>query len=584
MRTVKIWISKDLRAVWPVLAIWLGVLALQVAFAATLGGESLGRSAWEVRRVLALMVSAVQGLVMLVLVAMVVQLDPPGGDPRAFWLTRPVTGGKLLGSKALFFALFILVPALAAELLALAVQGFGWGLLARALPEIVLQVSAWVAVLALVAALTRGFRQYVLAVILLAFASGGTRLAAGILGAQHDLGLFSPAAEMMRTGRLQSSELIAWLAALAVCGATLPWVYRTRKRLMPALAAGVALLGVQAARSLYPCDFLPSAADEARAGAARALTADRFTLSFERIEPWSEPPPGPSRRYPNLGHCLFAVGGEAVEGLSVRVVRGVAVVKDSEGKSLCQAKLGSEFSAEEQGEGGALSASAKLGSHDGPVRGLIERYGEVRSRNAQQPEERPHVSALARFEDCSEALEKVGGGAVQLSGWVELAFSRSDVAGAVPLRTGMEIVNGAARARIVAVTPGAGQLRVTLRRRTSNLFFSPDNKETGLQERVDPCLGRAYALINRKRGNEVALATGSELTDGLLTFEMMVRSGLPARTEYAHADLIFPPQAPEWLKDAELVCLEERPAGKVIKEFDAGSVRLPAELFGAGRE
>ncbi len=134
----------------------------------------------------------------------------------AFWLSRPVSGSKLLASKALFLALTLVLPAMLVRLLVFS-QFVGANSTSRhdLLAEV---VSA--AVLMTLAVLTPSLAR-------MAFLGG---IMAGVTcsGLLFLSWLAIPAVDGQELGRLFTDEL-PWLLVLAVCGVAICNQYLTRR-------------------------------------------------------------------------------------------------------------------------------------------------------------------------------------------------------------------------------------------------------------------------------------------------------------------------------------------------------------------
>jgi hypothetical protein len=98
----------------------------------------------------------VRTLLFVLLVPMVVHEDTLV-DSRAFWLTRPIGGRKLLLGKLVFVVLVLVLPGIAAEIAELAVGGAHARQIALAAPEIALEWSLWAASLFALSSLTGSF-------------------------------------------------------------------------------------------------------------------------------------------------------------------------------------------------------------------------------------------------------------------------------------------------------------------------------------------------------------------------------------------------------------------------------------------
>ena len=93
------------------------------------------------------------GLLVLI-VSQLVQQDSTVGS-TAFWLSRPVSGKRLLAGKSLFLALAVILPAILIEVLLLPLHGVTLYDTVRSIPQILLFQCLVLALLMMLAALTR---------------------------------------------------------------------------------------------------------------------------------------------------------------------------------------------------------------------------------------------------------------------------------------------------------------------------------------------------------------------------------------------------------------------------------------------
>jgi hypothetical protein len=145
----------DLLRFWPLLVLWGTLLALQILTTALISGPRLKESlpvAWLV----------LEALLLWVAVPILVQSDSPLGS-QSFWLTRPLSGGQMLGAKALFLSLLV-VSATGATLLSPPGNG------SRAL-EMLALLAVEACLLLPTAALTRSLMTYLGLHLLLPLAS-----------------------------------------------------------------------------------------------------------------------------------------------------------------------------------------------------------------------------------------------------------------------------------------------------------------------------------------------------------------------------------------------------------------------------
>ena len=104
------------------------------------------------------------GLLVLI-VSQLVQQDSTVGS-TAFWLSRPISGKRLLAGKSLFLALTVILPALLTEVLLLLLHGVTLYDTIRSIPQILLFQCLVLALLMMLAAVTRNLPRLIFVGIL----------------------------------------------------------------------------------------------------------------------------------------------------------------------------------------------------------------------------------------------------------------------------------------------------------------------------------------------------------------------------------------------------------------------------------
>jgi hypothetical protein len=244
-------VAKDLRRLRLPLAAWVLLMVAKIAFFARIAGIFGAPDIRWLQRMdngpMLLLRTAVEPLIAYVLVGWLVFEDPlVERDP--FWVTRPISGGRLLGAKVLAaLGLFVLLPALVNVPWWLAC---GFGL--REIADAALQLGAEYLIVTVVglgcAAATNGFPRYVLwtfaglaAVAAVHFVIGlgfGARLGPTTF---QDVGMGLPATRMA----------IFALCLLAIASELVCYQYLRRhfRRSLVVLIAGTALASAFACAS-----------------------------------------------------------------------------------------------------------------------------------------------------------------------------------------------------------------------------------------------------------------------------------------------------------------------------------------------
>jgi hypothetical protein len=244
--------KKDLRRSSLLIAIWLVLVAVQYCI--------LASSLHPGDRLAQLTYNAISGfgpalgtIVLVVLVAMLVQEEPPAGT-SGFWLTRPMSRSGVLGTKALFGALLLVLPALA-EVIVLAVAGVTGHDIALAVPEIVLGELQVILVAAVLAALTPNFARFAIAMVVVWVGMYLATLGANWLSTYWK---GDAATAGIYVSTLWKSRTIAHDLLIAVgFGAAFAYQYLTRRTGRALAIALVAGLGAIAIDQAWSWDLFP---------------------------------------------------------------------------------------------------------------------------------------------------------------------------------------------------------------------------------------------------------------------------------------------------------------------------------------
>ena len=149
--------AKDFRFLRLFLSLWLGLVILQAVLIGSFPQHAPGE--WgEWRGIISLSslswpLAILKICLLTVIVSQLVQKDSTVGS-TAFWLSRPISGKRLLASKSLFLLLAVILPVLVVEVLVLLVCGVTLDDTLRSIPQIVFLQILPVAVAMMLAALT----------------------------------------------------------------------------------------------------------------------------------------------------------------------------------------------------------------------------------------------------------------------------------------------------------------------------------------------------------------------------------------------------------------------------------------------
>jgi hypothetical protein len=166
-----------------------------------------------------------------------------------------------------------------------------------------------------------------------------------------------------------------------------------------------------------------------------------------------------------------------------------------------------------------------------------------------------------------------------VTGTAEVALSEYRISGIERLQEGSVMVTGLDHDRVVAVTADSVGAQVAIRKTRAMVSIGGGKSGQNMKDRMLP--QSEYALLNRSKSNEVALCEAAEPDDLLFMMTMVSRLGLPPRLDHIDMKLVFPPLSKEWLKDAELVCLEKHVIASWELPFGATNVVIQPARKGA---
>ncbi len=542
-------VMKDLRRLRGVL--WLWFLALAVtSVAGALVPVLADQPGWKM---LAQVLWMLQPLAQVVLVALLVPLllhEDPLVDARAFWLTRPISRRTLLAAKAVFLTLVVVLPALVGELLAMGCNGLSARQLLCATPEILLAMLSKVCVIGALAALTRNFGQFAIALVSYLFAYGVLSFGIGIwLRLSIQCGRETT---MMETGYLQTQALVVWLSLSAVGSALMVWQFLTR-RTGDAIVVGVAgLVAMIVAKELCAFNaFATTPCNQPTRPANLAVTVHELRTTTN--------PNLPRFQAPILQAELLVHGVPDTQIL--QITSGHASLRypgtgDLQGymtsdRLMAQGQIGQFFAR----EGKPMAAAARtLTARLGKIHVLNGPTGTVQTADGE--------TVQLVLDRSAPRIESLIGQSGHISGVVKLAFSGYRLGAMTGLREQAQLVNGADRDRIVAITNHTSGLQISLLKVRATIALGGNKSQQDMFDRMMVGSQDTYALVNRACSNEVVLCEKAEPDDMLSMMTAATRFSLPPRLDFTSMKLTFPPVAAAWLKDAELVCLQTQQLGQ----------------------
>lgn len=558
-------VMKDLQRLRVALLLW--ALALVVTTAA--GALVPVLAGWPGWKMLAQTLWMLQPMAQVVLVALLVPLllhEDPLVDARAFWLTRPISRRTLLAAKAAFLALVVVLPALAGELLAMGCTGLSARQLLCATPEILLAMLSKVCVIGALAVLTRNFGQFAVTLVSYLFAYGVLSFGIGIWLSTLLSTQGGRETAMMETGYLQTQALVGWLSLSAVGSALMVWQFLTR-RTGDAIVFGVAgLVAMIVAKGLCAFNaFATTPCNQPTRPANLAVTVQELRTTTN--------PNLPSFQAPILQAELLVHG--VPETQIPLITSGHASLRypgagDLQGymtsdRLMAQGQIGQFFAR----EGKPMIAAARtLTARLGKIHVLNGPTGTVQTADAE--------TVQLVLDRSAPRIQSLIGQSGRISGVVKLAFSGYRLGAMTGLREQAQLVNGADRDRIVAITNHTSGLQISLLKVRATIALGGEKSQQDMFDRMMVKSQDMYALVNRACSNEVVMCEKTEPDDMLSMMTAATRISLPPRLDFSSMKLLFPPVSAAWLKDAELVCLPAQPLGHWETPLAEADVELQA--------
>ena len=154
--------KKDfIRLKW-LFVVWLLLIMAQAALG--IGGMNIAAELLEFQMVLPLLTKLMgflQGMMIMVMIPLIIQEDSLVGT-TAFWFTRPISRKGLLTTKACFIFLLLIVLPVVTEIFVLAANKVTFHQILLAIPEILIEKSAFAIPFIILAVLTPKFSRYAL--------------------------------------------------------------------------------------------------------------------------------------------------------------------------------------------------------------------------------------------------------------------------------------------------------------------------------------------------------------------------------------------------------------------------------------
>ena len=217
------------------------------------------------------------GLLVLI-VSQLVQRDSTVGT-TAFWLSRPISGARLLAGKSLFLLLAVILPTVAVQFLMLLFNGVTLYDAVRSAPQIVVLQLLVLSALTMLACLTPNLSRMLFL---------GVIAAVGLAIVQYALRLSLFRNDWDRS--LEDSAVIGFsLFLLAVAVAVVCHQYLTRRTKRNMIGASSIFPGLILFMALWPWDFWPTESPVARDVLDPEQVAARVEVDSLEFHRWTNP-------------------------------------------------------------------------------------------------------------------------------------------------------------------------------------------------------------------------------------------------------------------------------------------------------
>ncbi len=573
--------EKDSRCLWRFLIPFWGLLMFHAALIQArsgLGPSSGFEGTFLVASALALLSSLVGILKvcwLAVIVSRLVQQDSTAGS-TAFWLSRPVSGGRLLLSKSLFLGLTVISPDLLLQSAMLGVHGVTLYDILRSIPQIALPALLAALLLMMLASLTSDLaRMMFLAILAMVAWFLASSALTELLPVVSTLLWIPPG-----TG---SGWMAPFLLPLAVAGAVVCRQYLARGRAVNGrLAFSVMFL------ALLLVEFSQGFLGWVKRGLDRenlvsgqvSARVEKESLAFERVsvsdqalglsQDDSEPEPEQERRIFLKGRIVlenFPPDRCALPGLvSARLALPSGEILAAQENPT--AHLYSQIYAMD-----FLVPWTHFFIPSGEELDVLgQALGEVRFLNARgEGSVHPWVDLFGVSQDLHE---RYGGVGIAFSARVDFLLLQAEATAVLPLKRGAVRRSGSDRTEILWIGRSGRGLTVEL-------------KETVNRVAADGWAMTTHVLRNPStREVWLGVGEGSSVSnqDGLAAFPGLYPAWIPPSLHFLTSELRFrlpegSPSLPEtWLQGAELVRIETTQLGvlsRTVQIDDLVMERIP---------
>lgn len=514
---------KDLRHLRFYLAGWLGLLIVLCLVVRLGWGPGLH---WI----------AVIGVLKIALLALIVfklvREDSPAGS-TSFWLSRPVSGRRLLAAKSVVLAVTLVIPTLLVEVMFLLFNGVTTHDILRSIPETLIYTLFAVAILMMLAALTRSLSQMVALGLLLSVSMIVFLLVKAEIffpGNRLDI---DPLTRMTLT----SSKWIGFFLFLSAMAAIVVCLqYLTRRSKLNAILALAGLLPCILTIEMWTWDFVAALRRPERT----VVDPEKWVAGIDEQSLKFYPNASmPSRDGRLVLHGAIVVENHSFDLMVVPLQLGSKVSFGSVGpghRGYWERDV-NEYEDRQLKDMYFDYWNSKL--DDGRIEAFEQALGGVRLLANEHRLEPGYVPKFLEIRQADYESDVASHG--RLSAEVDFLIQRIEIV-PLPMETGARYRRGSDHAEVLKVTPDGKIMRIELKESRHRSVSKQPRK-------------RWYVLRNRSRGEAL-------LGDGMNSNLFGVARFFLPTVSFNHLRLNFtlplqnPSYGPEWFEGAELLRID----------------------------
>jgi hypothetical protein len=551
---------KDLRQTWILWALWLLFTLAQFGLAAWNVAPSnvIGQSSYSQ---LLGMIPLIHGLILFVLIPALILQEPTVGV-SAFWLTRPIPRGTVLGSKLLALLILVLLPVLG-QCTVLLAHGVVLGDVFLAGLQIGLHQLSWIAVIMMLAALSSNFTKYLIAAVVLyalQFAVDWVYTIVFTLKAIRQTGNFLPSAPGLGVSRAVASDLLRIILSLGV----IFFQYRTRRTKQAIALAVLSVLVPFFAARYWPWDFLSG---PAHTPPTISTAASKIELSIGDPIFCNEMPDftggKPKKTFQANIKCK---NGDLSKAISITPLSAEVTFPD--GKKVTSLPLAQTLIKL------FIPGQAIMGQS------LDAALGYMPMMNGNSYNFANGIGQQV-FIMSKEDFDRYKGQTGKLTIRANVQLSNYRVVSEWPLQKGAIVRKGSKKETISEILQKSDGLKVDMEKREVQLQLRPSTSMQGMMDN-----GSIYALVSTKKGEVIMAVQGQQIFGNIMNLFMnnpMISSlfrGGPGGdkienisskslsfgirdVDYGHMPPLPIAVTDEWLDGAKLLQLEPVPTGQL---------------------